>query len=226
MKGFFDVHEQNRLHGICENGGKRPHGAVCAALLPCDLLGGYERTEPERHVYEAAGQRAVYHSGGIGFRLCAETERPDLLRQMHRRRTAGGMPDGHGSERLSLWLCRRAASGGDGSMIIKVGIHFNTKQLHAKSAALKQQAQEFVGNELLRKCDPYVPFDTGMLRDSGISHSKPAEGYLLWKTPYAAVQWYAGVSRGLRGKKWALRAWADHGKLILKSARSIAKGKV
>ena len=140
--------------------------------------------------------------------------------------TAGGMPDGHGSERLSLWLCRRAASGGDGSMIIKVGIHFNTKQLHAKSAALKQQAQEFVGNELLRKCDPYVPFDTGMLRDSGISHSKPAEGYLLWKTPYAAVQWYAGVSRGLRGKKWALRAWADHGKLILKSARSIAKGKV
>ena len=61
MKGFFDVHEQNRLHGICENGGKRPHGAVCAALLPCDLLGGYERTEPERHVYEAAGQRAVYH---------------------------------------------------------------------------------------------------------------------------------------------------------------------
>ena len=35
-------------------------------------------------------------------------------------------------------------------MIIKVGIHFNTKQLHAKSAALKQQAQEFVGNELLR----------------------------------------------------------------------------
>ncbi len=111
-------------------------------------------------------------------------------------------------------------------MILKVKINFNTKQLHAKSAALKQQAQEFVGNELLRKCDPYVPFDTGMLRDSGISHSKPAEGYLLWKTPYAAVQWHAGVSRGLRGKKWALRAWADHGKLILKNARSIAKGKV
>ena len=100
-------------------------------------------------------------------------------------------------------------------MIIKVGIHFNTKQLHAKSAVLKQQAQEF---------DPYVPFDTGMLRDSGISHSKPEEGYLLWKTPYAAVQWYAGVSRGLRGKKWALRAWADHGKLILKNARILAKG--
>ena len=47
-------------------------------------------------------------------------------------------------------------------MIIKVGIHFNTKQLHAKSAALKQQAQEFVGNELLRKCDPYVPVCSGI----------------------------------------------------------------
>ena len=30
-------------------------------------------------------------------------------------------------------------------MILKVKINFNTKQLHAKSAALKQQAQEFVG---------------------------------------------------------------------------------
>ena len=109
-------------------------------------------------------------------------------------------------------------------MIIKVGIHFNTKQLHAKSAALKQQTQEYVVNELLRKCDHNVPFANGMLRDSGISHSKPADGYLMWKTPYAAVQWYAGASRGLRGKKWALRAWADHGKLILKNARILAKG--
>ena len=109
-------------------------------------------------------------------------------------------------------------------MIIKVKMNFNTKKLKAKSETLKKNAVTFVGNELLRKCDPYVPFDTGMLRDSGISHSKPEDGYLLWKTPYAAVQWYAGVSRGLRGKKLALRAWADHGKLILKNARILAKG--
>ena len=85
-------------------------------------------------------------------------------------------------------------------MIIKVGIHFNTKQLHAKSAALKQQAQEFVGNELLRKCDPYVPFDTGMLRDSGISHSKPEEGYLLWKHPMRRCSGMPAYPVGCVGK--------------------------
>ena len=110
-------------------------------------------------------------------------------------------------------------------MIIKVKMDFNTKKLHAKSETLKKNAVTFVGNELLRKCDPYVPFDTGMLRDSGVSHSKPEDGYLMWKTPYAIKQWRYGKSRGLRGKKWALRAWADHGKMILKSARIIARGK-
>ena len=39
-------------------------------------------------------------------------------------------------------------------MIIKVGIHFNTKQLHAKSAALKQQAQEFVATNC---CGSAIP---------------------------------------------------------------------
>ena len=47
----------------------------------------------------------------------------------------------------------------------------------------------------------------------------------MWKTPYAAKQGYNGRANGLRGKKWALRAWADYGKLILKSAKQIAGGK-
>lgn len=111
-------------------------------------------------------------------------------------------------------------------MIIKVKMNFNTKKLKSKSETLKKNAVTFVGNELLRKCDPYVPFDTGMLRDSGVSHSKPEDGYLMWKTPYAIKQWRYGKSKGLRGKKWALRAWADHGKIILKNARNIASGKV
>lgn len=110
-------------------------------------------------------------------------------------------------------------------MIIKVKMNFNTKKLHAKSAELKQQAVTFVGNELLRKCDPYVPVDTKTLKRSGITHSKPEQGYLMWKTDYAIKQWRYGKSKGLRGKKWALRAWADHGKLILKNARLIARGK-
>ncbi|WP_295219763.1 minor capsid protein [Ruminococcus sp.] len=110
-------------------------------------------------------------------------------------------------------------------MIIKVKINFNTKKLHAKSAELKQQAVTFVGNELLRKSELYIPIDTGSLRDSGIMKSDTSKTYLMWTTDYAIKQWRYGKSKGLRGRKWALRAWTDHGKLILKNARLIARGK-
>ncbi|MEE7581836.1 MAG: capsid protein, partial [Oscillospiraceae bacterium] len=30
------------------------------------------------------------------------------------------------------------------------------------------RVQVFIDNEVLRKCDPYVPMDTGMLKKSGI----------------------------------------------------------
>lgn len=111
-------------------------------------------------------------------------------------------------------------------MIIKVKINFNTKKLHAKSEALKKKAVTFVGNELLSKSELYIPVDTGSLRDSGIMKSNTSKTYLMWTTDYAIKQWRYGKSRGLRGKKWALRAWADHGKIILKNARNIASGKV
>ena len=108
-----------------------------------------------------------------------------------------------------------------------ITVHVTSKlsRIRAKSPQLKQRTVEFVSNELLKKCDPYVPFDTGMLRDSGVSHSVPKQGRLVWKTPYANQQWRYGKSKGLRGKKWALRAWADNKKMILKSARKIANGK-
>lgn len=107
-----------------------------------------------------------------------------------------------------------------------IKIKSNFSGIKAKSPELCQKTVNYVASELLRKSDPYVPFDTGMLRDSGISHSVPAQGKLIWRTPYAKNQWHNGRSNGLRGRKWALRAWADYKKIILANANQILSGKV
>lgn len=108
---------------------------------------------------------------------------------------------------------------------LKIGkINLNTKGILEKGKIVKAQAAEQICNELLRKSEKYIPLDTGMLRDSGNMHSDPKSGYLMWKTPYAVKQWHKNKGRGLRGKKWALRAWADHGKFIVKSVKTNLRG--
>ena len=43
-----------------------------------------------------------------------------------------------------------------------------------------QKAQKFVDSEVLRKSDPYVPFKTGMLRDSGVLGTKIGSGRIRY----------------------------------------------
>lgn len=108
--------------------------------------------------------------------------------------------------------------------MITIKLNANLDNLKAKSSQLKAKAVTYVSNELLKKCDIYIPFDTGMMRDSGISHSVAEQGKLVWKTPYVKKQWLNGRANGLRGKQWALRAWADYRTLILKNAQKMANG--
>ncbi len=45
--------------------------------------------------------------------------------------------------------------------------------------------QKQIDESFLRYCDPYLPFDSGMLRDSGITSTKIGSGQVVWDTPYA-----------------------------------------
>ena len=47
-----------------------------------------------------------------------------------------------------------------------------------------KKAQKFVDSEVLRKSDPYIPFKTGMLRDSGILGTKIGSGRIRYLAPY------------------------------------------
>lgn len=45
--------------------------------------------------------------------------------------------------------------------------------------------QKQIDESFLRACEPYLPFDSGMLRDSGVSSTKIGSGQVIWDTPYA-----------------------------------------
>lgn len=69
--------------------------------------------------------------------------------------------------------------------------------------------------------DPYVPFDTGTLKNSVNQASKFDEGLLVYNTPYARRQFYLHPEgeclhgeNGLRGSYWGQRALADYGEAI------------
>ena len=107
---------------------------------------------------------------------------------------------------------------------IKVKINANLDNLKAKSSELKARAVTYVTNQLLDKSEIYIPVDTGVMRDSGALHSVTEQRKLVWQTPYVRYQWLNGRANDLRGKQWALRAWADYRTLILKNAQKMANG--
>lgn len=88
------------------------------------------------------------------------------------------------------------------------------------------RVQQFVDSETMRKSSPYVPFDTGMLHDSTIRHTKVGSGEVVWRTPYARRMYYnpqynfQGAPQ--RGAKWFERMKAQHKDEILRGAARMA----
>ena len=86
-----------------------------------------------------------------------------------------------------------------------------------KTAAL-QKAQFATAQKAAALIDQYVPFDTGILKNSVNLASKYDEGLLVYNTPYARRQYYLHEQgtclhgeTGLRGSYWGQRALADMG---------------
>ena len=97
-----------------------------------------------------------------------------------------------------------------------------------KTAAF-QKAQYAFSQEAARLIDPFVPFDTGTLKNSVNQASKFDEGLLVYNTPYARKQYYLHAQgsdlrgdTGLRGSYWGQRGLADMGEhLALYAARAV-----
>ena len=83
------------------------------------------------------------------------------------------------------------------------------------------KAQQLLTSEIRRVSDPYVPFDKGPLKNTAVE--KPTS--ITYVQRYAKVQWYQNKGNGLRGKKWVLRAWADHGGEVVKTVADFVGGR-
>lgn len=91
-----------------------------------------------------------------------------------------------------------------------------------------EKAQQYVDSEVLRRCDPFVPKDTGELIRSGIRETRLGSGRVVYRTPYAR-RWYyhpanfQGAPK--RGNYWFERMKASGGKkAILRGLARITGG--
>lgn len=81
--------------------------------------------------------------------------------------------------------------------------------------------QRFFTHEVRRLSDPYVPFLTGMLKNTATEEVNR----ITYNTPYARRQYYENPGTGLRGPHWTERMWADRGKEIVKAVAEYCGGK-
>lgn len=81
--------------------------------------------------------------------------------------------------------------------------------------------QRFFTHEVRRLSDPYVPFLTGVLKNTATEEVNR----ITYNTPYARRQYYENPGTGLRGQHWTERMWADRGKEIVKATAAYCGGK-
>lgn len=100
--------------------------------------------------------------------------------------------------------------------------------LKNRSLGTGNAAQKFVDSEVLRRCTPYVPFDSGALIRSGIVHTDIGSGEVIYATPYARRWYYQEANfqgAPMRGTYWFEKMKNNGGKdAILRGVAKITGG--
>lgn len=111
---------------------------------------------------------------------------------------------------------------------VTININPVEKILLKRNLGNNSKAQKFFTSEVRRLSDPYVPMDTGMLKNNVFVGTNK----ITYKSPYAAKNYYSnggngvqGTSQGgLRGKQWVKRMWSDKGRGIVQSVDNFVNG--
>ena len=82
-------------------------------------------------------------------------------------------------------------------------------------------AQRFFTHEVRRLSDPYVPMQTGTLKNTAVEQTDK----ITYPQPYARCQYWENRGDGLRGKQWEKRMWNARGKEIVQSVAKFTGGK-
>lgn len=83
------------------------------------------------------------------------------------------------------------------------------------------QGQRFFTHKVRRLADPYVPFRTGVLKNTAVEQVSS----ITYNTPYARRWYYTHKGNGLRGPNWDKRMWADRGPEIVNAVANFCGGK-
>lgn len=100
------------------------------------------------------------------------------------------------------------------------------------------QIQKFIDSEVLRLCDPYIPFQTGTLRNQGILGTVVGSGIVEWTSVKARYLYYGKAMEGtppkkatdrdliyngapMRGAHWFDRMKADRGQEIINGVQKM-----
>ena len=121
----------------------------------------------------------------------------------------------------------------DDRVKVKLEILPENLLLAKRSLSKGGKAQIFVDSEVLRCCDSYVPFRTGMLKRSGITATVKGSGMVRYNTPYARLNYYSnkgngreGMNKGgKRGRLWFERMKPDYKDSILNGVKKIVRSK-
>lgn len=69
-------------------------------------------------------------------------------------------------------------------------IRINKSAVEAKVMAAFNKGLAVLSEEILNDCNQYCKEDSGTLIASSLMHSLPAQGKLIWQTPYARRQYW------------------------------------
>lgn len=112
---------------------------------------------------------------------------------------------------------------------VKLNLDPMQKILLKRKLSNNGEAQKYFTHMVRTISDPYVPFDTGALKNT----ARESTNKIMYVTPYAPRQYYENAGGGvqgtqkggLRGKQWVKRMWADRGPEIVKAVANYSGGR-
>ena len=120
------------------------------------------------------------------------------------------------------------------SVIVNIPV---SKILSSRGLGSDNGARKFLASEVKRFCDPYVPMQQGILKNTAVISGDGSQ--LIYNQPYAHYQYYGEVMAGrapkhytgdsltyhgaMRGKEWDKRMMADKSKDLERSIELFIK---
>ena len=97
---------------------------------------------------------------------------------------------------------------------MSVKIIVNENSIQAKIDEKWENGLEMLSSQILKDCNLYCKEDTGMLIMSSYIHSDLKHGKLVWRTPYAARQYYEIRTAYTDVNANATWRWAEYAKSL------------